>query len=243
MRRSITAIVFAIVIIFIILFSYWGNVISLFIPDPLNHLVKVSNRDFAGNSTEIYFISWYGCPYGATLSWPLYVMLRHYGNVSVQPHYSIFESDIGEPVPGLIFTNFSSNSSIHFHYLYLYNQYLNATPNGTKITNLVQYGLNVIKNKTPEWVYSLVEKYEVNEPLAGFMLSVVNSGNPPHIATVLIITDPKGTWMLIGYPSSLTPGQILSISTNSTSLLKDINSGNVPSSIYSYYEKLEETLD
>ncbi len=242
MKKGITALVIAITLIFIILFSFWGAVISIFMPDPLNHLVKVSNKDFAGNLTEIYFISWYGCPYGATLSWPLYVLLKHYGNVSIIPHYSIVESDIGEAVPGLIFTNFSTNSSIQFHYIYLYNQYLNATITGVKVSNLVRYGMSVIQNNTPEWVYSLVKKYEINEPLAGFMISVADAGNPPHIATALIITSPKGTWMLIGYPSSLTPTMLLSISANSTKLLDQINSGNIPHSIYSYYEKLEETL-
>ncbi len=235
--RVLTLVVLLLVVFLMVSFSFWDYVVSMFYPDPLNHLVKVSSEDFDGDSVAVYFITWYGCPYGATLSWPLYVFLKEFGNATVVPHYSIVEGDIGSPVPGLIYLNYTSEE-ISFHVLYLYNQYLNATPNGTKVGNLVSYGLATIKQEEPPWVYSLIEKYEVDVPLVSPFTNVVNSGNPPHIATALIITSPKGTFMLIGYPSSLTPQEVLGVSNNVTYLLHMVNTGKVPPQILSFSEQL-----
>ncbi|MBW9140890.1 MAG: DUF929 domain-containing protein [Candidatus Aramenus sp.] len=242
MRRYVLSVVVLILVVFFIIsFSLWSPIVSIFYPVPLKHLVKVSGRDFDNGSVAVYFITWYGCPYGATVSWPLYVFLEKFGNVTVEPHYSIVEGDIGSPVPGLLFLNYSSKL-ISFHVLYLYNQYLNATPNGTRIDNLVTYGLGVIKQEEPPWVYSLIKEYEVDLPLVSPWTNVVNSGNPPHVATALIITSPKGTFMLIGYPSTLSPQDVLSISSNATYLLALVNSGKVPPQILSFSEQLVQDV-
>ena len=41
---------------------------------PFQQFVKVSNQEYAlsPNTVEVYLVSWEGCPYGATQSWPLF---------------------------------------------------------------------------------------------------------------------------------------------------------------------------
>ena len=213
-------------------YMHSSNVSSAQANDPLFNLVKISNIGYT-NTTQVYFISWYGCPYGATLSWPLYVALENYGNVSAVTHYSIAEPDIDnglQGVPGLIFTGFNSTSNVGFHFLYIYNQNLTATPSGVPLNNnAVSIGLQEIKENEPYFVYNIIDQYEVNDILPGADVPVANGGHPPHIASALIITGPKGTWLLIGYPSPLTPNSLISISNSSTQLFSQIKSGHVPS--------------
>ncbi|MUN29399.1 DUF929 domain-containing protein [Sulfuracidifex metallicus] len=185
-------------------------VLPTILPNEMFHFIKVSNTGYSKKVT-VYLISWYGCPYGASLSWPLYDALSHFGNISAASHYSIYESDVGGYVPGLIFLNFRPNSSLSFHVIYLYNQYLNASPNGTYMANLVSGGLNELKVEAPKWIYTLVDKYDVNDRniFTGLSLSSpAYLGNPPHIPTTLIITGPNGTWILIGYLNQLNPSSL-----------------------------------
>nr|AKI85262.1 hypothetical protein [uncultured organism] len=213
---------------------------------PLFDLVKISNVGYA-NTTQVYFISWYGCPYGATLSWPLYTALQDYGNVSVVTHYSITEPDIdngSQGVPGLIFTGFNSTSNVTFHFLYIYNQNLTATPSGVPLNNnAVSIGLQEIKDNEPYFVYNIIYQYEVNETLPGLLTPIAYGGHPPHIASALIITGPKGTWLLIGYPNPLTPNNLISINNSSSQLLSEIKSGHVPSLINDIAKEIIEAIN
>ncbi|MCI2413640.1 MAG: DUF929 domain-containing protein [Candidatus Aramenus sp.] len=198
--------------------------------DSFGTLIKVSNQGYS-NSTHVYFISWYGCPFGATLSWPLYLALSHYGHLDVSTHYSLTEGDIGVPVPGLIFNKFVPNSTVQFTYLYIYNQYLNATPSGQPIpkSQLVQVGLQEINSSLPSWIGALVYQWEIENPNFGFSQPIALLDG--HIPTTLIITGPNGTWLMVGYPYMLTPQELLQANSSSTSLYQQIESGNVPPQI------------
>ncbi|BFH73760.1 DUF929 domain-containing protein [Sulfurisphaera javensis] len=166
---------------------------------PLNAFFKVSNIDYANsNITCVIFISWYGCPYGATDSWILYAFLSHYGKITYNISYSD-PNDIYPNTPALIFTNFQPNSSIHFRFVYLYNRFLNATANGSVVINYVKYGLQVIEKDFPQY-YPFVKEYVTQRWASGsFFQPVAYMGNPPHIPTLIIISSDKGTYMLIGH--------------------------------------------
>ena len=166
---------------------------------PLNVFIKVSNQDLAKPGfTCIIFISWYGCPYGATDSWVLYAFLSHYGKIKYEFSYSD-PYDIYPNTPALIFLHFQPNSTIQFKFLYLYNRYLNATASGLKVSNYVQYGLEEIQKYFPSY-YSIIKEYVVDKwAQGGYFQSAAYMGNPPHIPTLIIISGTKGTYLLIGH--------------------------------------------
>ncbi|AWR97497.1 DUF929 domain-containing protein [Acidianus sulfidivorans JP7] len=199
---------------------------------PLNSLFKVSNENFSNSGTCIVLISWAGCPFGAADSWVLYNFLSHYGNITFKIYYSD-PNDVYPNTPGILFESFTSNSSIHFKFVYLYNRFLNATYNGTVVNNYVKYGLSVINTTFPKY-FNIIKEYVVDKWAAGgFFQSAAYLGNPPHIPTVVIISGPKGTYMLIGhfYNPSLLKGY------NTTYLLH--NSKNLPFIISSEKELQE----
>lgn len=86
----------------------------------------------------------------------------------------------------------------------MYNQYLNEAllptpqPMNYSISNTIAiyYGLMKLKEFAPQWVYNIAVTYNV--PIVGQYKS------PPHVVTMLIITEPNGTWLLLGpsYPPS-----------------------------------------
>ncbi|EZQ02025.1 MULTISPECIES: DUF929 domain-containing protein [Acidianus] len=213
---------------------------------PFAQFVKVSSTDYDSTpgQVSIYFISWYGCPLGATTSWPLYAALRAEGaNLVVYPHYSIEGA-----IPGLIFNNSEDKISndLVFHSLYLYNEYLNATPNGTPIHaihsgGLRNEGLAELKSEAPSWLVNLVEKYQFNESATsdGSNLGpMAYYGNEPHIVTMLVITGPKGTWIMLGYPSSFISPQDVKSLGSPQQIYQEIQSGNIPTSILNAEQKI-----
>jgi len=199
--------------------------------------VKVSSKDYTPpKEVDVYFISWYGCPFGATESWPLYLALEHFGKVQAEPHYALRTGGLvfGLPLPGLLFQNFTPNSTLHFHFFYMYNQFLNATVNGTPISagGAVRVGLDEIQASFPSWVYQLVYEYQLHKTyvtgLNGTLVPVIYKGAIPHLVTTLIVTGPKGTWIMLGYPYFFTPDQLFQVSMNSTALFNQIQQGQVP---------------
>ncbi len=208
-----------VIVIVLALFLFMSTILPSLLPNDLFHFIKINNKGYTNNVT-VYLVSWLGCPFGASLSWPLYDTLTHFGNVSAEPHYSIDEADIGGYVPGLIFTGYEPNSTVSFHFIYLYNQYLNASPNGTSMKNLVSGGLEELKAYSPSWVYQIIYKYDVEDSdiFTGFsFVAPAYMGSPPHIPTTLIITGPNGTWILIGYLNQLSPSS-LALSSNEGSI-------------------------
>jgi hypothetical protein len=227
-----------IVIIIILIFSSYEALIlpRMNIVSPIGNLIKYNNVDYApSGKIEIYLITWPGCPMRAGLSWPLYLVLEKYGNVTVEPHGSLM---IGEPggvfkdilpvdssIPGLIFMNFTSKDII-FHEIFIYNQELNETTTGYFIRNYtsqfdskppiqaVDLGLLTAKQLTPTWVYEIVYKTQVEEKL----LPVGNGSvafAAHHLVSELIITGPKGTWIALFYISPENPEAIVSDSGHS----------------------------
>lgn len=202
--------------------------VILFVPppkEPFFQFAKVSNTNYAnGDNVQVYFISWYGCPYGSTESWSLYLALSQYGTLNVTPTYSDVElvplaqgQTVIGTVPGLIFTSFSPRSVVYFHAIYLLGRiYQNdsaSLPNGTiiSLSKILNIELQELKKEVPAWVYNLIYEYQLqlpyqdNEPFAKL-------GNPPHIATTIIITGPHGTWMMIGYDRQVyygSPGTLV----------------------------------
>ena len=166
---------------------------------PWGKFVQVSNKDMSSGIT-IYYVSWYGCPIGATDSWAFYLALEHFGNASLTypvPHYSL-STDAYPNTPGIIFTHSTSFANISFVPIYAYNQTMTGTVSNQPYPGtLLTYGLSVTKSSLPSSVYSL--EYDMMEtvPTQGFNGQAAGLANG-HINTNAIITGPKGAWALIG---------------------------------------------
>ncbi len=191
------AVIFSVIIVAIVLsaalYPYIApfNEPSSITPDAY---YKVSNKDLLSNgSSAIFFVSWYGCPIGATDSWPLYYIMNSTENIrnDVSLH-TANPTDIYANQPGLLFNKditFTTNGNkFTFYPLYIYNESMTGTVHNTPIKNsdLVSYGLNKIKADLPSGVYNLFAKYE----------STIASGTPKHISTTIVITGPKGAYIL-----------------------------------------------
>ncbi|QKQ99187.1 DUF929 domain-containing protein [Metallosphaera tengchongensis] len=239
----------ALVIILFVALSMRPSDVSQQTQSAFTNLVKVSSTDYASSGkVEVYFVSWYGCPYGATLSWPLYVSLEHYGVVGVTPHTSLTEPGLSSyPIPGLIFQNFTPSSNLDFHFYYIYNQYLNETVSGQPLDGKgVQLGLQELSQEAPNWLVNLISEYQLNRTLValpnGSQAPIAFASETPHLVTTLVITGPGGTWILLGYPSSFTPQDAVSISTDPSVILSEINSGTVPSQIQVTAQQLLQVI-
>lgn len=166
---------------------------------PWGKFAQISNKDLSSEVT-IYYVSWYGCPIGATDSWAFYLALQHYGNASLTypvPHYSL-STDSFPDTPGLIFSHSVTFANVSFVPIYVYNQTITGTTNNQPIQgSLLVYGLSVLKNSMPSGVYAL--EYDIMEtvPTQGFNGQASGAANG-HINTNVIITGPKGAWALDG---------------------------------------------
>ncbi|BFH73814.1 DUF929 domain-containing protein [Sulfurisphaera javensis] len=254
MNKLIPIILGIIVIISIIIAVSMRTQVTMAIGG-LGYIFKVNNVNYAGdNSVQIYFISWYGCPNGATSSWILYLVLNKYGTVSVIPHSSKFAPRLGSAIPGLLFLNYTPKSNVYFHFIYLYNEYLNETLNGIPITNFtgnqaVYLGLKELKSEVPHWVYQLAFFYNIGDKL-------VNQGNGSialayhHLVTMCFITGPKGTYAFILYSNPITPEkllQALGVSSLSMSEAKSLashllSSKEMPSIILQAEQNLNQVI-
>ena len=157
---------------------------------------KISDHDLLSNgSTGIYFISWYGCPIGATDSWALYYAMNSttdiYSHVEYHQAYNrdIFANASGTVgQPGLLFKgtfSFQYNGkSVTFYPLYMYNQTMTGTLNNGKINgSLASYGLSLINSTYPSSVAKMFNKYA----------SDITYDN--HLETTFIITGPHGAYI------------------------------------------------
>jgi Domain of unknown function (DUF929). len=211
---------------------------------PFLQFVKVSNQDYASSpdTVEVYFVSWEGCTYGAAQSWPIYLALSHYGKVNATPNWSDPEplltpnGSVSAPmqVPGLLFQSFEPNGSVRFHSFYMigrifYNGTFSLT-NGTVIPysgdSIVTLEQEELQKDVPGWVYDLIVKYELETPVGQYP-DLAEAGNPPHLATVLLITGPNGTWMIIGYDKNVNPVAPYFLAA----------SGYTPQELYGYVSK------
>ena len=213
----------------IISFGHSSNSSPSFSPpqyDPWGSFAKVSTNDYApSGSTNIYYVSWIGCPIGAADSWVIYGALSQYGNINsyIYTHHSSPNEGSYACIPGLIFDqSFSVNSgNVHINMdpVYLYNWTLfgqegnnyknpNGTgvqiepPNSLKDSTLVTYGLNVAQQKLPASIFNILKQYETVYPVTG-------AGSAPgtvsaqltsvyHITTIMIVTGANGTYIFNG---------------------------------------------
>ncbi|MEM3914405.1 MAG: DUF929 family protein, partial [Metallosphaera sp.] len=91
-----------------------------------------------------------------------------------------------------------------------------------------------LQTSAPNWVFNLVKEYQLNKTTVLYnnnQLPIALGSPIPHLVTTLIVTGPGGTWILLGYPKSLPPSQVISISHDPSQILSEIKSGNVPSPI------------
>ncbi len=83
-----------------------------------------------------------------------------------------------------------------------------------------------LQKDVPSWVYDLIAKYELETPVGQYP-NLADAGDPPHIATVLLITGPNGTWMIIGYDQNVNPAAPYFLAA----------SGYTPQELYGYVSK------
>ncbi|MEM0139586.1 MAG: DUF929 family protein, partial [Ferroplasma sp.] len=156
---------------------------------------EISNKDVLSNgSSAVYFISWYGCPIGATDSWALYYAMNSSTNIynHVKLHQAYKDDIYGNGTagqPGLLFNGdfaFKYNSTtFNFYPLYMYNETMTGTiSNGTISGTLASYGLSLINRTYPAPVAKIFNKYA----------SDITYDN--HLETTFLITGPHGTYML-----------------------------------------------
>ncbi|MCY0858807.1 MAG: DUF929 domain-containing protein [Sulfolobaceae archaeon] len=191
--------VIAVIILVGVLSYYYLFVLPTSASIPAGVFVKVSNEDYAPlGKIEIYVQSWIGCPVGAAASWAIYLLISHYGKVEYYAHYSDPYDKSAPNIPGLIFLNFTPNSSIDFHIAYLYNEYLNATPNGTPIavSQLIQVGEEELEHDFPAPIAQLIIKYETQVPIKQYGKPSALYVSPPHLNFAILITGPNGTYIL-----------------------------------------------
>ncbi|MCL4420258.1 MAG: DUF929 domain-containing protein [Candidatus Thermoplasmatota archaeon] len=165
---------------------------------------QISDSNF-GSNVHIYYISWYGCPFGATDSWAFYIALNQYLNTNLSArgwvtlHQSV-SGDVDGNTPGLLFSSFSYKNVV-FTPVYVYNQTMKGyASNNTSINSaaLVSVGLNEINSSVPASVSSLEYKYLYVLPVSGYSMSSFLHFKLPHVNTNIIITGPNGAWLFNG---------------------------------------------
>ncbi len=152
---------------------------------------KVSHGDLLANgSSAIYYISWYGCPVGATDSWPLYYAMNSTKDIysTVTLHHSN-PNDIFASNPGLLFnkniTFSNAGTKFTFYPLYLYNQTMTGTIHNKSLNSSarISYGLSLINKTFPSSVANIFNKYSSDISRKG------------HLTTTFIITGPHGAYI------------------------------------------------
>jgi hypothetical protein len=165
--------------------------------EPSGKFFKINIKSDA-KRTKVILISWDGCPIGASLSWPLYFALSHYGNVTVYKWHSD-PADSFPDTPGLIFKNLQSNT-VNATFIYLYNETLEGNSKNQSINaNLITYGLNELKKELPNNEYQIIKKCETQKWIdGGFFQTSANSTSPHHLNTALLIIGNNGGYFLNG---------------------------------------------
>ncbi|MEM4086251.1 MAG: DUF929 domain-containing protein [Saccharolobus sp.] len=203
-KKLITIVVVAIIIIASISsYELFFSKIATAQGIPAGKFVKVSNVDLAPKGKIIVVEqSWYGCPVGAAASWAIYDVLKNYGNISYELHYSDPDHSPAN-IPGLIFTNFTPNSVVEFYIAYVYNEYLNASYNGTPISQnqLITTGEQILKEEyaqmgLPSQVAQLIIQYETQVSITNYGKPAALYVKPPHLNFAILISGPNGTYIV-----------------------------------------------
>lgn len=164
---------------------------------------QISRQDY-GNTTQVYYVSWYGCPIGAADSWAFYAYFSRAMNMSsyVSPHYSD-PYDSFPNTPGVIFEKQFTVGGVWFHPLYVYNQYMNQTTGGLSVnrSDSLELGISLLQSELPQEVYSLERSAMETLPTFGMPGNSANISSGTilqHVNTNVIVLGPKGAWILNG---------------------------------------------
>jgi len=196
-KQFILGIIAAIAIVILVIIAITNPFFSPPATITADKYYKISDHDLLSNgSTGIYFISWYGCPIGATDSWALYYVMNSTTNIySHVEEHEAYNQDIyanaaeTEGQPGLLF-NGSFSFQYHgkmatFYPLYMYNQTMTGTVNNAPIHGTLEsYGLSLINSTYPAGVAKMFNKYASDITYKG------------HLETTFIITGPHGAYIL-----------------------------------------------
>lgn len=220
---------------------------------PLGEFVKVSNQDYSTDpgTVQVYFVSWYGCPVGASLSWPLYEVMSHYGHISYQLNYSTPLEKDAPNLPTMIFKNFSRSSNVEFIPVYLYGRFLNTTPSGQPIqqSQLIQVGESELEKEVPQPIYNIIVNYTTEVDLleqthngTSVLPPSAYDGNPQKINSVIVITGPNGTYLLNGPLPTLNPPSLRNITTQEMiDVLNTQNYSSLPPNLQNIYLGLQDS--
>ena len=190
-KYSLISIILSIVLVLIIIIA----VIAPYYSEPSSispeKYIKVNHGDLLKNgSSAIYYISWYGCPVGATDSWPLYYAMNSSENISsmVTLHRSS-PTDLFANNSGLLFnkniTFKNAGTKFTFYPLYMYNQTMTGTIHNKSLSSSarISYGLSLINKTFPSSVAKIFNKYSSDISFK------------EHLETTFIITGPHGTYI------------------------------------------------
>ncbi len=210
-KWTIIGTVIIVVIVLVAIFNPFFSAPTSISPDSY---YKVSQGDLLSNGTSaVFFLSWIGCPIGATDSWAIYYGINSTTNIynHVTLHTAdpedIYSSDTtGQP--GLIFNgNFTFTYSGHkfaFYPLYMYNESMTGTATNKSLTTaqLIPHGLSLINNTYPAKVAAIFNKYSADIEYSH------------HLTTTILITGSHGTYIINSYMYSPVSGGILGSGTS-----------------------------
>ncbi len=181
---------------------------------------KVSSSDIGQGGVNIYFLSWQGCPIGASDSFAIY----HYfhtnfpslsNSTMIKAEHFSDPSESPSDIPGLLFHNFTATSSgitYSFHVVYVYGETL--PPDGPTSVNA---GISTLKAVSgfPSAVINMFIKMETSVTTVGLGNQAIAS-YAGHLTSSLIVTGPKASYYFEGEMynpsdiSGVSPSTILS---------------------------------
>lgn len=197
-RQFIISVIAVVIIVFIVIIAVTNPFFAAPTSISPDKYYKISDHDLLSNgSTGIYFISWLGCPIGATDSWALYYAMNSTTDIySHVEYHEAYNQDIYANAaatagqPGLLFKgtfSFQFNGKkVTFYPLYMYNQTMKGTVNNVSLSpsDLASYGLSLINSTLPSGVAKMFNKYA----------SDITYDH--HLETTFIITGPHGAYIL-----------------------------------------------
>ena len=191
--------------------------------------VFLASKTVTSPTVKVYYISWLGCPIGATDSWALFEALSSKANMSgdISFHTSS-PTDVFPNTPGLIFENFTGNG-FSLQSIYVYGNSINLTSKGGNYQGTaIDYSNNILRNELPNSIYDLEINLTEKVPLQGNGVPSAYLSVDPHLNTNIIITNKNGTFMVNGplYSPSLLQGLTPNVLYDNLSQYAFINSAS-----------------
>ncbi len=184
-----------------------------------SYFVKISDSNLGqANTVNVYFLSWEGCPIGASESWVIYNFTRSNG-IENGNSYIIDDNHTSDPydayanTPGLLFTNFTSyfsDQKFQFHVAYVYGEYVNMSQ-----SQAITSGSDVLNSSFPASISSVFYSFQTNVPLGTSSSALPSALANKHLTTSILITGNNGTYLLEGalfnpgILSGYTPSQVM----------------------------------